>query len=55
MEFLLGRSTSAYTNRISFDADDIWKEKLDVSLGILYFDVKSIEPYKGRGKIEEKY
>ena len=55
MEFLLGRSTSAYTNRISFDADDIWKEKLDVSLGILYFDIKSIEPYKGRGKIEEKY
>ena len=55
MEVLLGRSSSAYTNRIAFDADDIWKEKVEVSLGILYYDIKSIEPYKGRNKVEEKY
>lgn len=55
MQVLLGRSESAYTNRIAFDADDIWKEKVEVSLGILYFDIKSIQPYTGRNKVEEKY
>lgn len=53
--FLLGRSSRAYTNRIAFDADDIFKEKIEVSLGILYYDIKSIEPYRGRNLVEEKY
>lgn len=55
MDVLLGRSEMPYTNAISLKADDFFNDEIEVSMGMLYFDVKSIEPFKGRGKVEEKY
>jgi len=55
IEVLLGKNTSAYTNTISIKVDDIWKEKVEVYLGILFFNFTSIEPFNGRKTIEEKY
>lgn len=54
MEVLLGRREIPYTHEISINSDDIWKDKIEVKMGILYFDIKTIEPFKGRNKIEEK-
>ena len=37
------------------NADDLFKDEIEVCMGMLYFELKSIEPFKGRGKVEEKY
>lgn len=55
MDVLLGRSEMPYTDAISLEADDLFKDEIEVSMGMLYFDIKSIEPFKGRNKMEEKY
>ena len=55
IEVLLGKNTSAYTNTISIQTDNIWEEKVEVNIGILFFDIISIEPFLGRKTIEEKY
>jgi hypothetical protein len=55
MDVLLGRSEMPYTDAISFEADDLFKDEIEVCMGMLYFELKSIEPFKGRGKVEEKY
>lgn len=55
LETLLGKGTIAYTNTFGIRKDDIWDDKYDVNLGLIYFHAKSIKPYSGREKIEEKY
>lgn len=54
IEVLLGKSTTAYTNSISIQVEKITKD-FEVNLGILFFDITSIEPFNGRKTIEEKY
>ena len=55
IEVLLGKNTMAYTNNIAIRVDDILEEKVEVSLGILFFDITSVELFNGRKTIEEKY
>lgn len=54
MDVLLGRKEFAYTDKISIESDIILKDEIVVNMGILYFDIKTIEPFKGRNKIEVK-
>ena len=54
MDVLLGRSEMPYTNAISIQSNDVWNDKVEVSMGMLYFEIKTIEPFKGRNKVEEK-
>ena len=54
LEVLLGRSTTAYTNSICIE-EESFNHHVNVSMGILYFDINSVEPFKGRETVEEKY
>ena len=42
---LLGRSTSVYTPMFSVRKDDIWDDRYEVSLGMMYFDIDSISNF----------
>ena len=54
LEVLLGKNTTAYTNSICIE-QQTWNDKVNVSMGILYFDINNVQPFKGREKVEEKY
>ena len=45
----------AYTPTVGIRRNDIWKEKYDVEMGMIYFHLDSLKPYTEREKVEEKY
>lgn len=49
-QVLFGKRISVYTPNISIEEDDIWVTKVNVDLGILYFEIDSIMPFNGRDK-----
>lgn len=44
-EALLGRSTMIYTPLFSVRKDDIWDDRYEVSLGMMYYDIESISDF----------
>ena len=45
-EVILGRQTRVYTEDFSVRKDDIYDDKYDVKLGMMYFDIDSVSVYK---------
>lgn len=43
---LLGRSSSVYAPQFQVRKDDIWDDRFEVSLGMMYFDIDSISEFK---------
>lgn len=52
---LFGRQITVYNNKIVFKNDDFYDDKINVDLGILYYDIDSIKPFYGRDKMEITY
>lgn len=49
MEELLGKSTTAITPLFGIREDDIYRDKYEVNLGLLYFHLEGIKKYNGTG------
>ncbi len=54
-QVLFGKRISVYTPNVSIEKDDIWDDKVNVDLGILYFEIDSIIPFNGRDKEKIAY
>lgn len=54
-ETLLGKNTMGTTPIFGIRKDDVWDDKYEVHLGLMFFRMISIKPFTEREKVEEKY
>ena len=51
---LFGKKIMVYNYEIVFKIDDIYDDKINVDLGILYYSIDSIKPFYGRDKEQQQ-